>query len=399
MTILKTSSINPSPARNSAVFALGFRPFFLLSGISAIVLVLLWLYSYLQTPLTSGYYTALHWHSHEMIFAYSVAVIAGFLLTAARNWTGVQTTHGKALAALALLWLSARVMPFFAAFLPHSLIAVVDLAFLPTLGVMLAVPILRKRQKQHLVFLFVLAALTVANLMIHSELLGYTQNTARSGIYSAVYLIVFLIAIMGGRVIPFFTEAAIPGAATRKWATVEYCSLGGLLLLILLDLFTAPPLAIISVAVFTALAHGIRLFGWYHRAIWSQPLLWILHLAYAWLVAGLILKTLATAELVNPMLATHAFTSAGIGSMTLGMMARVTLGHTGRELRPGQATTLAFILISLAGVSRVLLPIISPATYPEFIALSGTLWCAAFAIFVFTYAGFLIRPRVDGKPG
>jgi uncharacterized protein involved in response to NO len=399
MVLQNPNPVEPQSNRRLALFDLGFRPFFLLAGISAVLLVLFWLYVYTRSPLASAYYPAVLWHSHEMIFAYTVAVVAGFLLTAVRNWTGLQTTRGTPLAALVALWLAGRIAPLFAVVVPNWMIAAVDLAFLPVLAVVLAVPLLRKRQTHNLVFLFVLAALSLANVMIHAQMLGLTEATAAPGITLAVYLIVFLITVVAGRVIPFFTETAIPGAASRKWQALEYASLAGLLLLILLDLLGAVPTIIILVAVFTAIAHSARLLGWYQPAIWSLPLLWVLHLAYAWLIVGIILKAMAVAELINPMLAVHAFTTGAIGTMTLGMMARVTLGHTGRELRPGAATQWAFVLISLAGFSRVFLPLLIPDSYRECVVLSGLLWSAAFALFVFGYAGFLIRPRIDGKPG
>ncbi|MFZ0469042.1 MAG: NnrS family protein [Thiogranum sp.] len=387
------------PGFRVALFNLGFRPFFLVAGIAACLLMALWLYSYTHGQLQPGYYGSVGWHSHEMVFGYTVAVIAGFLLTAVRNWTGRQTPSGVALAALMTLWVAGRIAPFFPDELPQLIIAGVDLAFLPALAVTLSVPLLRSRQKHNLVFLFVLAALTAANLMIHLQVLGFTQTTAKSGIYFAVYLIVFLIAILGGRVIPFFTEKALPRAKTRQWKTVEYLSLGTLLVLIAFDLIDAAPPALVVVATLAAIVHGIRLYGWYHKMLWSVPLLWILHVGYAWLVAGFVFKALSAAGLVNPALAIHAFTAAGIGTLTLGMMARVALGHTGRALRTGTAMTGAFVLISLAGFCRVVLPLVVPGRYAEWILLAGTLWSAAFVVFVISYARVLIQPRIDGRPG
>ncbi|MGB5472913.1 MAG: NnrS family protein [Gammaproteobacteria bacterium] len=387
------------PVPRFALFELGFRAFFLFAGITALLLVPIWVYAYVRGYLEFGYYSALTWHSHEMIFGYAAAVIAGFLLTAVRNWTNIQTPRGVALASLVALWLAGRVVPFFSGVMPHWSIAVVDMAFLPVLAVTLSVPLLRSRQKHNLVFLFVLAALTVANIMVHLQILGITEATAKHGIYFAVYLIVLLIAILGGRVIPFFTEKGIVGARIRRWATVEYVSLGSLGVLTVLDLVDAAPPAVIVFAILTALGHGIRLFGWYQRTVWSVPLLWVLHLGYAWLVAGFILKALSAAELINPMLAIHAFTAGGIGTITLGMMARVALGHTGRVLRAGPAMTWSFVLANLAGVSRVFLSLLSPGRYSEWIVLAGVLWSVAFAIFVITYSGILIQPRLDGRPG
>ncbi|MFZ0470174.1 MAG: NnrS family protein [Thiogranum sp.] len=387
------------PDPRIALFDLGFRPFFLLAGIAAFLLMVVWLYIYTGGQFTPRYYGAVTWHSHEMVFGYTVAVIAGFLLTAVRNWTGIQTPGGIALAGLVTIWLAGRTIPFLSYELPHWILGGVDIAFLPVLAITLAVPVLRSRQKHNLVFVLLLTALTVANLMVHLQVLGFAQATGKPGIHFAVYLIVFLIAILGGRVIPFFTEKGIAGARTRQWKTVEFLSLGSLIVLMVFDLIDAAPSAVVLVAILAAIGHGIRLYGWYQKGVWSAPLLWVLHLGYAWLVAGFVLKTLSAAGLVNPALAIHAFTAAGIGTMTLGMMARVALGHTGRPLRIGITMTWAFVLITIAGLCRVLLPMIAPGRYGEWIVLAGTFWSAAFMLFVISYARVLVQPRIDERPG
>jgi uncharacterized protein involved in response to NO len=382
-----------------ALFNLGFRPFFLLAGIAAVILVPLWIFAYTEGQIRFDYYTPLYWHGHEMLFGYTVAVIAGFLLTAVRNWTDLPTPGGNALAGLVLLWLAGRIAPFAAGLLPHGIIAALDIMFLPVLAVTLAIPLLRKRQTHNLVFLLVLAALTIANVLVHLQLLGLSRDTAKTGLLLAVYLVVVLIAILGGRVIPFFTERGIAGAVTRKWKSVEYLCLGSLVGLILLDLAHAPPLALVVCAVLAAVAHGMRLFGWYQKRIWTVPLLWVLHAGYGWLVTGFILAALASAGVVNPALAIHAFTAGAIGTLTLGMMARVSLGHTGRALRVGPAMTAAFLLVNLAAVTRVFLPAINPGHYIAWLILAAVLWSTAFTVFVIHYSGVLIRPRIDGRPG
>jgi len=387
------------PDAGIALFALGFRPFFLLAGIAAILLVLLWTYAWTSGHPGFDYYTTVAWHGHEMIFGYTVAVIAGFLLTAVRNWTGIQTPGGGALASLVLLWLAGRILPFFSGALPHWIVAGVDSAFLPVLAVTLSVPVIRRRQAHNLVFLFVLTALTIANLMVHLQMLGITEQTANSGIYLAVYLIVLLISILGGRVIPFFTERGVAGVTTRQWKPVEYLSFASLIVLMILVVSHAPPAAVIVFALLAATGHGIRLSGWYRKPVWTVPLLWVLHLGYAWLVVGFALQALSAADLVNPMLAIHAFTAGAIGTLTLGMMARVALGHTGRTLQVGPAMTWAFVLITLAGIARVFLPVIEPALTRTWVVLAGLFWSLAFALFVISYARILIRPRVDGQPG
>jgi uncharacterized protein involved in response to NO len=389
----------PTAAPGIALFNLGFRPFFLLAGITAVLLVPLWIFAYIRGQTEFGYYTAILWHSHEMLFGYTVAVIAGFLLTAVRNWTDLPTPGGKALAGLIMLWLAGRIAPFVAGFLPHGIIAALDIAFLPVLAIALSIPLLRRKQTHNLVFLLILSALTLANVLVHMQLLGMTQATAKPGLNLAVYLVILLIAILGGRVIPFFTERGIAGTTTRQWKAVEYLSLGSLVVLLVIDLAHASQLAIAVFAVLAAAGHGIRLFGWYQKQVWSVPLLWVLHLGYAWLVVGFLFKALSTAGLASPALATHAFTAGGIGTVTLGMMARVALGHTGRALRVGPAMFWAFVLITLAGMIRVFPPAINPGYYDTWLVLAAILWSTAFAIFVSSYAGILIRPRVDGRPG
>jgi len=387
------------PNRRIALFDLGFRPFFLMAGITAVLLMFLWIYGYAVGHFEFGYYGIAIWHGHEMIFGYTVAVISGFLLTAVRNWTGIQTLRGNALAGLVLLWLAGRIVPLIPETLPGWVIATVDLAYLPTLAIALSIPLLRSRQKHNLIFLLLLAALTAANVMVHLQLLGFTQNTAIFAIYFAVYSIVFLIAIIGGRVIPFFTERGLAGVSTRSWPAVERVSQGALLVLAGLVLADAAPALVAICALAAAIGQGVRLYGWHQRAVWSVPLLWVLHVGYAWLVIGFMLTALSAAGAVNQIPAIHAFTTGAIGTMTLGMMARVALGHTGRTLRVGSAMSWAFVLINLAGVSRVFLPIISPGLNSEWVILAGLFWSAAFAIFLISYVRILIQPRIDGKPG
>jgi len=387
------------PVAAFALFALGFRPFFLLAGIAAALLVPLWVYRFLNAMPPANYYDPLTWHAHEMLFGYSAAVIAGFLLTAVHNWSGLPTLAGKALAALALLWLAARVLPFFSPLVAPIVIASVDMLFLPLLALALAIPLLRSRQWQQLVFLLVLGALSGANLMVHLQQLGFSASSAPAGMKFALYLVLLLIVILGGRVIPFFTDRGLDREVTRRWKAIEALSIGSLLLLAILDLqnVTAPVVA--SVAAGAALVHALRLYGWYQAGIWRLPMVWVLQLAYAWLVVGLLLQALAAAGLLNPMLALHAHTLGAIGGMTLGMMARVSLGHSGREINATCLTTWAFVLINLAALVRVLLPIVDAPHYSLWLQLAAIFWTLAFALFVLVYAPMLVKPRVDGHPG
>jgi len=381
------------------LFALGFRPFFLLAGIFAVILMALWASAFVtNNPLTT-YYGMTGWHSHEMIFGYATAVIAGFLLTAVRNWTEMKTPAGMPLAALSALWLAGRIMPFFPDALPHWSVALVDLLFLPALALSLAIPLLRSRQKRNLFFIPLFGVFTLANLLVHLEVMGWADGFARAGVFLGLDLIILLIVIMGGRVIPFFTARALSGVSLRHWQWVEWSSIASVIAFMLAELFLPASILVGVTAGLAAGSNGLRLIGWYTKKFWSVPLLWVLHLGYAWIVAGFCLKALAAVGLVPPQLTIHAFTVGGIGVLTLGMMARVSLGHTGRPLRVSKAVAFAFILINLAAAARGITPIFFLNGFPQLIALSSGLWILSFAIFLEFYTPILIRPRGDGRPG
>lgn len=337
------------------------------------------------------------WHGHEMVFGFAAAVIAGFLLTAAQNWTGIRTPSGRPLAALFLLWLAGR-LGFLVPGMPPELVAAIDVSFLPALALALALPILKARQLHNYPFPFMLLALAAANALVHAEALGIA-GTARLGLHLAVYVVVVMITLMGGRVIPSFTDNKLQTRA-RRWRTVE-ALVPAVTVLALISALVAPDSrATALLAAVAATLHTIRLAGWFTTKFWSVPLLWILHLGYAWIALGFVLLALSAAGLspaaVN---ALHAFTVGGIGVLTLGMMARVSLGHTGRLLEPAPVMTRAFVAINLAALIRVMLPLFFPGVYMQIMTAAGVAWVAAFGLFVVVYAPMLLRPRVDGKPG
>jgi uncharacterized protein involved in response to NO len=379
-----------------ALFALGFRPFFLAAGIYAVLLMGLWL-AVLQGSLSLSALPPPVWHSHEMLFGFAVAVIAGFLLTAAQNWTGIPMPSGRPLAALFLLWLAGR-LGFLIPGLPPGLVALVDLSFLPLLALALALPIHRAKQLHNYPFPVLLLTLTAANALVHLEALGWT-STARLGLFLATYVIVAIMVIMGGRVIASFTDNKL-GTRARRWPLIERLVPAVTLGALIAALIAPASLITALLAAVAAIVHGIRLAGWYTRKYWAVPLLWILHLGYAWITLGFALLALSAAGMNAATLsALHAFTAGGIGVLTLGMMARVSLGHTGRLLEPAPVMTLAFVAINLAALTRVLLPLFFPAAYAPIMTAAGVVWVAAFGVFVVVYAPMLLRPRADGKPG
>ncbi len=382
-----------------ALFALGFRPFFLAAGWSAVAFMVAWLGIYFESWPVPEYYGTIGWHGHEMLFGYTVAVVAGFLLTAVRNWTGMETLSGGRLAALVALWLAGRVLPFMPG-APDWLIAAVDLAFLPMLALSLGPVLWRAGQRTNLVFLLLLALLTAANVVVHLSRLGVLEGAGGTlaGLQLGVGVIVLLIAVLGGRVIPFFIERGA-NAQVRVWPWIERAALASAALWLVASVFMHGTIAHEVLAWAAAAIHGLRLATWHRRGLWRVPLLWVLYTGYGWLVLGLALDAAAVAHWLAPAVAIHAFTAGAIGTMTLGMMARVALGHTGRPMQAAPMMVAAFLLINLSAFVRVVLGALLPAHYGDWLIVAGSLWIAAFAFFVIVYTPVLSLPRVDGRPG
>lgn len=397
---MKIEEPDKTPAiKGFAPFALGFRPFFLAAGLSGLMLMLVWLSVLGGVTRENIYYPEMYWHAHEMLFGFVAAVAAGFLLTAVRNWTGIQTLRYTPLALLTLLWLLGRLAPLPFFHLPGWLIALIDLSFLPVVAISIAIPVRAKAQKSNYIFSILLLLMAVANLLTHLQFLGYTQHTANIGISLMLYLIVALIMVMGGRVIPFFSERGVTGLQVQSWPLIEKLAPYSIAAVVLLAPVLPNSMVIVPVALFAAMVHGIRLYGWYGKKIWAVPMVWILQLGYLWLVIGLLFLAFVPLALIPREFAVHALTTGGIGLITMGMMARVALGHSGREIAASRLVFWAFVLVSLVPVFRVLLPLLIPTWYLQSIILSGWLWCLAFLLFVLVYFPILIRPRVDGQPG
>lgn len=388
------------PYPGMPLLQLGFRPFFLLAGISAVLLIFIWGWIF-STGGPVTVYSAVDWHGHEMFYGFVVAVVAGFLLTAVKNWTSRQTANGTALLLLALLWLTARVLPFLPEVIPYRVIAIIDLSFLPVLAATLFPLLMKSRNYRNLIFPAILMILFAANVIFHLGVMGFIENGQRYALYAAVYIVLLLISIMGGRVIPFFIERGLGGELQcRTYSSLEIAA--NTVLLLLGALHTAGLTGIYSVivALIAAVLHLIRLSGWYSKGVWRVPLLWVLVLAYGWIVVGLFLLALSMAGLIAVSLALHALTIGGIGLMTMGMMVRVSMGHSGRKLFAPVLIPAAFIALNIAVVVRVILPIMmSTQNYPALVLISALIWVAAFGIFVIKMSPIYLSPRVDGRPG
>jgi len=391
------------PARQPgiAILNLGFRPFFSSAALFAVLLMLAWMGLY-----TLGWHwqpalPAVTWHAHEMIFGYGMAVIAGFLLTAVKNWTGVQTLHGIPLLLLFLLWLTARLLLLAGGAGVLVWAALADGLFNVLLVLALAWPVFKVRQFKQFGIVSKILLLTLANLLFYAGVLEIYPWGIQAGLYSGVYLIMALIFVMSRRVLPFFIERGVPQEVTltnRDWLD------GASLLLFvgfwIADIAAPDSLPVAVLAGLLCVLYSIRLVDWHTPGIWRMPLLWVLYLAYVTIVLGFALKVAVYLFGLSPFLPLHAFTYGGIGLFTLGMMARVTLGHTGRNiLEPPATVSWMFGLVLVGSIVRVVLPLLDAARFTFWMGLSQVLWILAFSLFLVTFLRMLYQPRTDGQPG
>ena len=383
-----------APAPGFALWNLGFRPFYLLASVFSAISVLLWAAQF-SGWLNSAYLRGPLWHGHEMLFGFALAVVAGFLLTAVRNWTAQPTVEGAPLAALAGLWVAGRVLvltPFGVA------AALVNAAFPLALAVAIGIPLWRSRNARNYFFigLLVLMAALVAGL--HLALLGQGALPPRLGLVLGLDVMLFIMAVMAGRVVPMFTNNGVPGANAERHPLVEKLALGSVLLLFVVDALQAPAGFIGALALVAAAAHGTRLALWRGWRTIGTPLVWILHAAYAWIVIHLLLRGAAGLGWLAGTFDTHALTVGAIGGLTIGMMTRTARGHTGRPLRADGWETAMFVLVQLAAIARVFGGMV-PGLYMAGIQSSALLWSAAFGLYAVRYWPMLSRSRMDGKSG
>ena len=387
--------MNQTDTTRFALWNLGFRPFYLLASLFSALSVLLWAAQF------SGYLPAAYlqgpvWHGHEMLFGYTMAVIAGFLLTAVRAWTSQPTASGAPLMALAMLWVCGRVLvltPF------AMMAAVVNAAFPVAVAWAIGIPLLRARNVRNYFFAGLLVLMGVLVLAVHLALQGHLEWPPRLGLQLALDVVLFIMVVMGGRVIPMFTNNGIPGTNAIRHAGVEKFALGTVILLFVADLLQLPQIVVGVMALLGALAQGLRLAFWKPWRTLATPLVWILHAAYLWIVMHLAMRGLNALELLTGSYATHALTVGAIGGLTLGMMTRTARGHTGRPLIADGAEIAIFLLIQFAAIVRVFGGMVCSDLTVASVQLSALLWAAAFALYAFRYWPVLTRPRVDGKPG
>jgi len=380
-----------------AIWLMGFRPFFLGASIFAIQTMATWLAAYrFGMPFDIGGVSMFQWHAHEMIFGYSMAVIAGFLLTAARNWTGEETASGAGLAWIFALWVLARVlMTGGTGLLPYAALA--DLAFMLGLGVAVARPIIKVRQKRQAPVLLIITLLAAANLLFYLGAAGWLDQGARLGTHGGLYLVLGIVLFMGRRVIPFFTERGVGYPVkleNARWNDVATFIVFPLFLLVEVILPRHFAGALCAAALF--ILNSLRVSGWHTLGIWQKPLLWGLFAAFIMINLGFLLRAMQPVTTIPDFLPIHAFAVGGVGILTVSMMARVTLGHTGRNVH--QAPPVVALLLTgmvLATATRIFLPLFDPGHYPLWITVSGIVWIITFSLFAIVFAPMLLRPRAD----
>ncbi len=386
---------------SKTLFAYPFRVFFLLVGLYGFAIVLAWmafLFGGLGLPVG---WSPLHWHSHEMLFGFTTAAIAGFILTAICNWTGAPPVQGKALLLLVAAWLFGRVAMWLAGYLPLPVVAALDMLFLLALAALVLQILIRHGNRRNVPLGGMILLLAVANLLMH---IGFnTGGTAwlQHGQALAMGLLTLMMLVIGGRIIPLFTgnwfrNHGIPVTVTAR-PILDRAAIVVTALLIPAE-WIAYPWLTGALALVAAVLNGWRLSGWKGWHTWREPLLWVLHLGYTWVVVALLLKGLSAFEWVAPASWQHALGAGAMGTLIVGVMTRVALGHTGRPLTLPAFGWLIYAGISLAAICRVGAAL-GWLDYRLGVMIAAVGWCFAFSLFVFIYWPILSRPRVDGRPG
>jgi uncharacterized protein involved in response to NO len=388
---LNTSKSKPV---TPVLISYAFRPFFVLSSAFAMLAVLFWLMTLHGTGLPTA--TPL-WHGHEMLLGFAMAAIAGFSLTAVANWTGRPAVHGAPLAWLLVSWLVGRLAMMLTGWLPAGVVLVLDSLFPVLLGFLLSKEIIAGRSRRNYPLVAIMVAVIILNLLYHLGAGGWLPGGDRLAIYLLIHTLLLLVTIIAGRIVPAFSANWLRQKGKPRMPvnddSINKLALG-LTLLVGLAASFAPMSATTGVLAFLAASvHGYRLSRWRGFSTISNPMLFVLHVAYLWLPVGYALLGCAVfGWLFTPTTALHALTMGAIGSMVLAVTTRVGLGHTGRPLQAARATVFAYWVLMLAVILRVLGPL-SGGSYMLMIDLSAAGWVLAFGIFIWVYWPILSRPR------
>jgi uncharacterized protein involved in response to NO len=382
------------------VFSAGFRPFFLLAACNAWASMLPWLVVLSGTAVPTQGWPPHTLHAHEMLYGTVAPVIAGFLLTAVPNWTKSEPVRGPRLVGLVLLYLAGRLALVLAGTLGALTVAVIDIAFLPVLAWFVGAPIVRKQLWRNVPVVFVLLALSVANAAIHYGLATGNATFLRVGTHGAVYFVVILMLVISGRVVPAFTRNALidrdraQRIATARSVGAAAFVCGGLGMLT--QLISPGHVVVAPLADFAGVFVLLRMRGWQSLATWRQPMLWVLHAGHLWIALGFLLLGMSAHFGIGiGAAALHGFTAGAMGTLMLGMMARVTLGHTGRSIEADPATVVAFVCVIAGAAVRIIGGLGPVGMYRGSMLLGGVLFSLAWFVYTLAYTGKLVSPRAD----
>jgi uncharacterized protein involved in response to NO len=376
------------------VFALGFRPFYLLGAAFAAINAPLWLLRYFG--LASGLpHIDLNWHVHEMVFGFAIAIIVGFLYTAGRNWTGLWTPRGKHLAILAAIWILGRVSMLAS----PPLAAAIDFAFLPLAAWPLYRVLKRSGNRRNMFLIALLSVLTVCNAAYHAAALGWLPISPLSPLKSAILVIVMIESVIAGRVIPNFTANAVPGVRPVIEPMRDKIVIAATAIACSSWILHLPAMLTANLALAAAASQMLRLSGWKGLRTLHNPLLWILHISYAWIPLGFALLGLAMIGVVSESAAFHMLAVGSMGGLIIGMVTRTALGHTGRLLKAERMETWMYALVQVGVVARFAAAIENGALRNAMLTITAACWGTAFVLYLIKYAPFLTAARVDGKEG
>ena len=392
---MRVFSMSQSGSKNNVLFSAGFRVFFPLAALSAVVVLSYWVLLITgMAEFLPSRFSPVSWHQHEMIFGTVVAVIIGFLYTAVPNWTGQPTPTGMKLAGLGLIWILGRVTVFFSDVLPLWLPVIVDGLFLPLAIIGIVSALVKVGNKRNYFLPVMLMLFAALNITSHLSVIGWVDIPERQLFIPATLFIVFLMNVIGGRIIPSFTRNKYPAIEISTPAALLPLSALSIVGLAVAFLANAEDTVIGGIAALAGLMTLSRSISWKGWKVAHDPLLFILHLGYLWIPVGFFLIAYSSLmDAVSLSHAIHAFTVGAIGSLTLGVMSRATLGHSGLPLNNEKILTVMFVFINLAAISRAILPLITDASYMGILHAAGSLWILAYGLFLVRFLTIFFKSR------
>ena len=378
-----------------ALFALGFRPFYLLAAFWGMFTIIEWLLELQGIGLRKNdWLMGMQWHAHEMIYGFAATVVTGFSLTAVKAWTGLDTPKGPLLFTLTVLWLCGRIGA-----LTGTPLIFLDMVFLPVIALVIGRLLLRRKMFRNLFLPAILFALGFINALFYFSVLGLLRIDSNQILFLALYLIIMIEIMIGNRVIPSFTANAIIGIQQYRHPSLTRAAILGSAISFLFQI-TGIIGTVSAMACFvTALLHATLLWGWNPLATKGKPILWILHVSYGWLPVGFILLGLSRLGVITIYPALHVFGIGATGGLIISMITRTALGHTGRLLIAGSIELICYLGIQGALIFWLAAGFSSNPWFYQLLVIAGSLWCMTFGLYIFKYAPILIRPRPDGKAG